>query len=205
MKRLLTNIALLMLGTGSLRAATDQAWLDSYKIVWDSQSADARGSMPIGAGNIGLNVWVEKDELLMYVGSPDSWSYRGAGFNTQMQTKLGRVRVKFSPVAWAKEFRQELHLAGNSILLSGKTSDGNAIKLRVWVDAFQSVVHVEGQADSPLQVVAAVEFPIGLAMAPHAAGQTYGPLVREGRVDGDAVEWWERSPAIDEGRNESEL
>jgi hypothetical protein len=194
--------ASILLGAGSLRAATDQAWLDSYNIAWDSQSADARGSMPIGGGNIGLNVWVEKDELLIYFGSPDSWSYRGAGYNTQMQTKLGRLRLTFSPVPWAKEFRQELDLAGNSILLSGKTTDGHAVKLRVWIDAMQPVVHIEGQSDSPLEAAVVVEYPTGLAMAPHNAGQTYGPLVREGRIDGDALEWWERSPAIDEGRNE---
>ena len=194
--------ASLLLGAGALRAATDQAWLDSYNIVWDSQSADARGSMPIGGGNIGLNVWVEKDELLIYFGSPDSWSYRGAGYNTQMQTKLGRLRLKFTPVVWVKEFRQELDLASNSIELSGKTTDGHAVKLRVWIDAMQPVVHIEGQADSPLEAAVAVEYPSGLAMAPHNAGQTYGPLVREARIDGDSIEWWERSPAIDEGRNE---
>jgi len=202
MNRLLINIAALALSAGSLHAASDQAWLAGYNVMWTSQSADARGSMPIGACNIGLNVWVEKDELLIYFGSPDSWSYRGKGFNTQMQTKLGRLRLRLTPVAWAKEFRQELDLASNSIVLSGKTSDGHAVKLRVWVDAMQPVVHLEGQSDSPLEVGVAVEFPTGLAMAPHAEGQTYGPLVREGRVDGDAIEWWERSPAVDEGRNE---
>ena len=129
MKRyLIPFTASLLLAAGSLRAATDQAWLGSYNIVWTNQSADARGSMPIGGGNIGLNVWVEKDELLIYFGSPDSWSYRGAGFNTQMQTKLGRLRLKFTPVAWAKEFRQELDLASNSIMLSGKSAAGHAIK-----------------------------------------------------------------------------
>ena len=194
--------ASILLGAASLRAAPDQAWLDSYKIIWDSQSTNARGSMPIGGCNIALNVWVEKDELLIYFGSPDSWSYRGAGFNTQMQTKLGRLRLKFSPVAWAKEYRQELDVASNSIVLSGKTTDGQAIKLRVWIDAFQPVVHIDGQSDSPLDAAVAVEYPSGLAMAPHNAGQTYGPLVREGRIDGDSLEWWERSPAIDEGRNE---
>ena len=194
--------ASLLSGAGFLSAATDQAWLDSYNIVWNSQSADARGSMPIGGGNIALNVWVEKDELLIYFGSPDSWSYRGAGFNTQMQTKLGRLRLKFSPVAWAKEFRQELDVATNSIVLSGKTTDGQAIKLRVWIDAMQPVVHIEGQSDSPLETAVSIEYPTGLAMAPHNAGQTYGSLVREGRIDGDSIEWWERSPAIDEGRNE---
>jgi hypothetical protein len=73
MTRILT-IAALALSAVSLHAATDRAWLDAYNVVWTNQSADARGSMPIGAGNIGLNVWVEKDELLIYLGSPDSGS-----------------------------------------------------------------------------------------------------------------------------------
>jgi hypothetical protein len=95
-----------------------------------------------------------------------------------------------------------LELASNSIVLSGKTSDGHAVNLRVWVDVFQPVVHLEGQSESPLEVAVSLEYPTGLAMAPHHAGQTYGPLDREGRVDGDAIEWWERSPAIDEARIE---
>ena len=202
MNRFFLTLAALVWCVESLRAARDEAWLHAYNVVWTNQSADARGSMPIGGGNLGLNVWVEKDELLIYFGSPDSWSYRGKGFNTQMQTKLGRLRVKFAPVPWAKEFRQKFDLASNSILLSGKTSDGQAIALRVWVDAFQPVVHVDGQSDRPLEAAVSVEFPTGWAMAPHHAGQVYGPLVREGRVDGDAIEWWERGPALDEGRNE---
>jgi len=30
-----------------------------YNVVWDSPSADYNGSMPLGNGDIGLNVWVE--------------------------------------------------------------------------------------------------------------------------------------------------
>ena len=33
--------------------------LGAYNVVWDSPSKDATGSMPIGNGDIGLNVWVE--------------------------------------------------------------------------------------------------------------------------------------------------
>jgi len=202
MPRLIVTIAAVALWAGSVFAANDQAWLNAYNVVWTNQSEGALGSMPCGAGNLGLNVWVEKDELLIYLGSPDAWSYRGLGWNSQMQTKLGRLRVQFTPVALAKDFRQELDLASNSIQVSGRTSDGNAVKLRVWVDAFQPVVHVEGRADRPLEVVAAAEFPSGLAIAPHAPGGVFRPSAREGRVDGDAVEWWERNPAIDEARNE---
>jgi hypothetical protein len=199
---LFSTVAVVAFWTGAACAAIEPSWIADYNIVWSNQSADARGSMPIGGGNIALNVWVEKDELLIYIGSPDSWSYRGKGYNTQMQTKLGRLRLKFTPAVWAKEFRQELELASNSILLTGKTADNKAVKLRVWIDALQPVVHLECQAESPVEAAVAIEYPTGLAMAPHNEGQVYGPLVREGRNDGDTLEWWERSPAIDEGRVE---
>jgi hypothetical protein len=201
-KLLFINMVVVAFWTGAACAAIEPSWIADYNIVWSNQSVDARGSMPIGGGNIALNVWLEKDELMMYIGSPDSWSYRGKGFNTQMQTKLGRIRLKLTPVPWAKEFQQELELASNSILLAGKTADNKAVKLRVWIDALQPVVHLEGKSDTPVEASVSVEYPTGLAMAPHHAGQTYGPLVREGRITGDALEWWERSPTIDQGRVE---
>ena len=42
-------------------------------VVWDSPSADARGSMPLGNGDIALNAWVEPGgDLLFYIGKTDS-------------------------------------------------------------------------------------------------------------------------------------
>ena len=42
--------------------------LDGYNVVWDSQSEKSPDSMPLGGGDIGLNVWVENNELLFYIG-----------------------------------------------------------------------------------------------------------------------------------------
>jgi len=39
--------------------------LNGYNIVWDSQSSNPSESMPVGGGDIGLNVWVENNELLL--------------------------------------------------------------------------------------------------------------------------------------------
>jgi len=44
------------------------AWLEPYNVVWTSQSKNSGESMPISVGDIGLNVWVENDELLVYMG-----------------------------------------------------------------------------------------------------------------------------------------
>jgi hypothetical protein len=35
--------------------------LDKCNVVWDSPSKDHNGSMPIGNGDIGMNVWVEAE------------------------------------------------------------------------------------------------------------------------------------------------
>ena len=42
---------------GSVLAADDP--LDKYNVVWTTPSKDCNGSMPIGNGETGLNVWVE--------------------------------------------------------------------------------------------------------------------------------------------------
>jgi hypothetical protein len=34
-----------------------------YDTVWNSQSQNSSGSMPLGGGGVGLNVWVESGQL----------------------------------------------------------------------------------------------------------------------------------------------
>ncbi len=45
--------------SGPLAPVGRPATPDAYNIVWDTPSKDALGSMPLGNGDIGLNVWVE--------------------------------------------------------------------------------------------------------------------------------------------------
>ena len=37
--------------------------LKQYNIAWDCQSADCSESMPCGGHDVGMNVWVENDEV----------------------------------------------------------------------------------------------------------------------------------------------
>ena len=90
--------------------------LDHYNVVWDSPSKNSYGSMPIGNGDIGLNVWVEPDRgLLFYIGKTDAWSENGR------LLKLGRVRVGISPTPFGKgqPFKQTLDLAGTDVIVCG--------------------------------------------------------------------------------------
>jgi len=127
--------------------AAENAIPDNYNVVWTSQSKRAVDSMPCGGGNIALNVWVADDELLFYIGSPDSWADGGQPRQVT-QVKLGRVRLKLSPNPFAGDFRQELDLASNAVRISGKAEDGATARLRVRVDAFKPVVHIDGAASN---------------------------------------------------------
>src|SRR6266446_1637362 len=106
---------------------------DQYNVVWNSPSKDSTGSMPLGNGDIGLNVWVEESgDVVFYIGKTDAWS------ESARLLKLGRVRVRFSPNPFAagQPFRQTLKLSTGEILINGGTP-GSEIKLRIWVDANQ--------------------------------------------------------------------
>ena len=41
--------------------------MSAYNIVWDSQSENSKGSMPLGGGDVGCNVWVENGDLMLYL------------------------------------------------------------------------------------------------------------------------------------------
>jgi len=129
------------------------AAVDRYNVVWDSPSADSSGSMPLGNGDIGLNVWVENHgDLVFYISKTDAWNEH------DMLLKLGRVRVKLTPNPFDKgvPFRQELRLReGQIVVTAGK--DPAAVTLRVWVDANCPVIHVQAVGHSAFEMRAQLE------------------------------------------------
>ncbi len=139
--------------SNALAATTSDASLDDYNVAWTSPSSDSSGSMPLGNGDVGLNVWAEADgDLLFYIGKTDA--YCGIG----RLLKLGRVRVKFNPNPFAKglPFAQTLRLRqGRVEFLAGK--DGSQVSVKVWVDANRPVIHVDVEGQEPLTVEAMYE------------------------------------------------
>src|SRR5690242_9267625 len=92
---------------GRLAFAQAPAALDQVNVVWNTPSENSTGSMPIGNGQVVLNVWVEKGtgDVMMLIARTDSLS------EICRFMKLGRVRIHLdgSPLV-GNDFRQELKL-----------------------------------------------------------------------------------------------
>lgn len=98
--------------------------------VWDSMSHDSSASMPVGGGDIGLNVWAEDGDLFFYIGRS------GAYDEHSTLLKQGRVRVHI-PGDSLSPFSQRLKLNEGYCELM---VNGN--RVQVWADVFKPVVHV---------------------------------------------------------------
>jgi alpha-L-fucosidase 2 len=124
-------------------------WQDALRVanvVWDSPSADSWGSMPIGNGDIGANVWVEPSgDLVLLLSKTDAWD------EVSRLCKLGRIRIRTQPtlVRKGRTFRQELDLATGTLRITTGGNQRPGIRVRVWIDANRPVVRVEIEGDEP--------------------------------------------------------
>lgn len=80
--------------------------VSDYNVFWKTPGINSQGFMPIGNGDIGANVWVEKNgDLLFYVSKTNSWS------EVDRLLKLGKVRISLTPSPLnGNNFSQELKL-----------------------------------------------------------------------------------------------
>jgi hypothetical protein len=139
----------------SLLAATlaAQQPTDPYNVIWNSPSRDSSGSMPLGNGDIGLNVWTEESgDVLFYIAKSDAWSE-----NVRL-LKLGRIRLRLNPNPFLSgaPFRQTLNLAKGEILIEGG-KPGSQAKLTLWVDALNPQIRVEAETQQPTEIQAIYE------------------------------------------------
>ena len=132
-------------------------YMDKYNVVWESPSKDHNGSMPIGNGDIGLNVWVEEmGDICFYIGKTDSWGDNGR------LLKVGKVRVQCDPpiVFSGSQFKQELDLKTGSILINsrGQLKEKEVeFDLQLWVDANNPVIHLNYTSSVPVKMTAKIE------------------------------------------------
>lgn len=142
-----------LLATTTLWASEGRLSVNTDSLVWTSPSQDSRGSMPIGNGDIGANVWVEENgDLLFYLSKTDAWSE-----NCRL-LKLGKVRVSLKPNPLQSDcaFSQTLDLEHGEISIRFKAANQDAT-IRFAVDANHPVVTVDIGSTTPVEATVSLE------------------------------------------------
>jgi hypothetical protein len=150
---ILTCLSLLtLLVITNIKVHGQDSNLEKYNVIWDSPSLNSSGSMPIGNGDIGTNMWIEENgDLVFYISKTDAWDENGR------LCKIGRVRVKFDPALSVTDgFRQELKLREGFIEIKSKIQN-QPVTIRLWVDANHPVIHVESESAIPVNCRTDVE------------------------------------------------
>lgn len=118
-----------------------------YDLIWNKQSENSSESMPCGGGDIGLNVWVEKGEILFYLSRSGTFDENNA------MLKQGRVRLNLSPNPFSgKDFVQVLKLEEGRVKVSGRGT-----QVTLWVDVFRPVVHVDVKSGRAIDALVTYE------------------------------------------------
>lgn len=117
--------------------------LSRYDVAWQEPGKGPFDSMPLGNGDIGLNVWTEANgDVVFTIGKTDAWTEIP---NTSWGlAKVGQLRVHLDTTGPLTPFLQVLRLATSEI----EVREGDA-RLRVWVDANHPEIHVEAVAAHP--------------------------------------------------------
>lgn len=133
---------------GSISCKKSSFWTDQYNVIWTSQSKNSSESMPCGGGDIGMNVWVENGDLLMYI------DRSGNIDENDQQLKSGRIRISFkpNPLADSLNFTQELVLKDGSVSIKGKD-----FSAKIWVEVNDPVIHIETESKQPVTAKASYE------------------------------------------------
>ncbi|MCY1719347.1 DUF5703 domain-containing protein [Prolixibacteraceae bacterium Z1-6] len=155
MNNRIIHIAFICLFAFSCNQTGQKSRIDQYNIIWNTQSKDASESMPLVGGDIGCNVWVENGDILLYLQRSGSFDENGE------YLKMGRFRIRLNPNPFVNQslFRQELKLKDGYIEIeAGKNSSENAAaQVKLWVDVYNPVVHVDVETRQKTDVSVAYE------------------------------------------------
>lgn len=112
-------------------------------VTWTTPGPTSLQSMPIGNGDIGLNVWAETNGAVdLYIGKSDSWGDNVQGDQGLMKVGGARFTLTPNPLTAGAAFTQTLMLHEGQIQITEGTAPNSATFL-IWVDASNQVIRVE--------------------------------------------------------------
>ncbi|MDR1440561.1 MAG: DUF5703 domain-containing protein [Clostridiales bacterium] len=109
--------------------------------VFDGLMEDARQSIPLGNGDLGVNVWAERDGRLFFLLSKtDSWSENGD------LLKLGLASIALAPSPLGSHTRFRLSLAESALSIAC----GGGVEITFYVDANQPFYRMGVRSPEPV-------------------------------------------------------
>lgn len=142
----------LALGAGNFFApgapCMAQVKLAPYNVVWNSQSSGPSGSMPIGNGDIGANVWVDSSGLLqLYISKTDAYSEIGR------LLKIGKITIATTPaILNGASFTQTLDIEKGCIFITATNQLKQSITISIFADANNPAITIIGKASTGVSV-----------------------------------------------------
>ena len=124
----------------------------NYNIKWNSHSNSSEESMPLGGFDTGCNIWVEKNNLYLYLSQSGTFDENGT------MLKLARIRIwaEDDSILFSKNFIQELHVKNGYILIDAG-EEGNKVNFKIWAAVNKSEIHIEYQSQQPHTLRVALE------------------------------------------------
>ena len=122
-RSLFLSISATAFGVSVLGAQIPPKNLEACDVVWTSLGLDSQDSMPLGNGDIGLNVWTEPNgDIVFYISKTDAWSEKSGG--PYGLVKVGRVRLSTAAPTGAapSHFQQALRLLSGEITVRKRRS-----------------------------------------------------------------------------------
>lgn len=109
--------------------------------------------MPLGNGDIGINVWAEADgDVVFYIGKSDAFNSNGS------LLKVGRLRLSFDPNPFSPSTRFEQRLDLEKGLVTMASSErGQQFELQIRVDAHHPVIVVDAKSDDAIDLEVKIE------------------------------------------------
>ena len=145
MKNFSQKLSLLFLLASLSLPSFSQPNLDLYNVIWTSQSKSLSGSMPLGNGDIGANLWVdEQGQLCLYISKTDAFSEIGR------LLKIGKVILRTKPqILNTKDFIQTLKIQDGLIEIMATNSEKQSLSITCLIDANRPVLTISGKSNKP--------------------------------------------------------
>ncbi len=121
----------------------------NHVLTYSERATDSSDSIPMGNGDIGINLWIENEgDLLFYIAKSDAFSEHN------QLLKLGRIRMSLTPNPFSGNQPYKLELDCSTGIATATAGD---LMIEIWVDAFSPNIMVKMNRKSEFSYTVTLE------------------------------------------------